>query len=211
MNVVVDPNKKKKPLYLQEIEARELGHLIEEDELKDIEEDKLSNRIKLFLRSINSNEKVVGVLVLLVLAILPIVVWLTFFDNVDESMVSQDIRGSGLVRQGKAAGIKPIVFKLDSFFIPLLKGGKEMGSFLTVEAELILNNKIVLREVERAMPLIRQNIFSILKKTKAKDFIERKKQIEAQIKKEIIATTNTTLISGVGSVEDVFFSKFFVN
>ncbi|MGV7221289.1 MAG: flagellar basal body-associated FliL family protein [Nitrospinales bacterium] len=211
MTVIVDPNKKKKPLYLQEIEARELGHLIEEDKLADIEEDKLGNRIRNAFKNINSNEKIVGICILLLIIILPIVVWLTFFNDVNEPMDNQVKRGNGFVGKGKASGITPIVFKLDSFFMPLLKGGKEIGPFLTVEIELKLSNKIVLREVEQALPLIRQNIFSILKRTKAKDFIERKIQIEKRIKKEIIATTNTTLISGVGSVEDVHFSQFYIN
>jgi flagellar basal body-associated protein FliL len=210
MNVVIEPKKRKKPLYLQEIEARELGRLIEEDEIAEMEKNKLLNRILDAFQNINSNEKIILFLVILFLGILSIVVWLTFFDNAHESRFTQLNGSKGLVEKN-TSGVKPIIFKLDSFFMPLLKGEKETGQFLTVEAELILSNKIVLREAEQALPLIRQNIFSILKRTKSKDFITRKKIIEGQIKKEIISTTNATLISGIGSVEDVFFSQFIVN
>ena len=60
------------------------------------------------------------------------------------------------------------------------------------------------------MPLIRQNIYAILKRKKLSDFLDPKKPVEERIKKEIIVSTNTTLISGVGSIEDVFFSQFVV-
>jgi flagellar basal body-associated protein FliL len=211
MNLVSETKKKEKPLYLQEIEARELGRLIEEDELADKEKDKLVNRIKDAFQNVNSNKKVVGFFVLLFVVLLSVILWLTFSDNVQESRINIFKTERGASGQGNSSGIKPIVFKLDSFFLPLMKGGKETGQFLSIKAELTLSNKIVLREVEQALPLIRQNIFSILKRKKVKEFIDRKKLIENQIKKEIIATTNATLISGVGSVEDVFFSEFSIN
>ena len=211
MNLVSETKKKEKPLYLQEIEARELGRLIEEDELADKEKDKLGARIKDAFLNVNSNKKVVGFFVLLFAVLLSVILWLTFSHNVQESRINifKTKRDAG--ENVNASGIKPIVFKLDSFFLPLMKGGKETGKFLTVKVELTLSNRIVLREVEQALPLIRQNIFSILKRKKVKEFIDRKKLIENQIKKEIIATTNATLISGVGSVEDVFFSEFYIN
>ena len=42
----IKTKEKKKPLYLEEIEAKELGRLIEEDKLADIEDEKLGNQIK---------------------------------------------------------------------------------------------------------------------------------------------------------------------
>ena len=209
--MAIETKKSKKPLYLQEIEARELGRLIEEDEKAENEGDKFWNQIKDAFRNVNSNKRVVGFFIALFVVLLSGVVWFTFFDNGHESRINQGTRGVGLYGKDDANRIKSVIFKLDSFFIPLMNGGKETGQFLTIKADLILSNKIVLREVEQALPLIRQNIFSILKRKKTSAFLEGKKQIEDQIKKEIIATTNTTLISGVGSVEDVFFSQFIVN
>ena len=75
---------------------------------------------------------------------------------------------------------------------------------------MLLSNKLLEREVDRALPLIRQNIYAILKRKKESDFLSNKKQIKARVKKEILLSANTNLVSGIGNIEDVFFSEFLV-
>jgi len=205
-----ETKEKKIPLYLQEIEARELGRLIEEDVQADIDDEKFGNRLKEGYVKFKSDKKAVVFSILLVIMLISVVFGLYSIINdyqpTDERGISKKS-----IDTANTQNLKPIVFGLDAFFLPLMSGGKETGKFITVKAELILSNQMVLKEVELALPLIRQNIYALLKRKKALEYVERKKSLEEKIKREIITSTNTTLISGVGSIEDVFFSQFIVN
>jgi len=201
---------KKIPLYLQELEAKELGRLIEEDKLADEESERLSNQGP--LRKFLSGKKPVAFVLLAALIFFAGDWGLSWLQSQNETFVKRDNVGKGTAIGGKekVKDKKPVIYKLDTFFLPLVKAGKESGKFLTVKAELILSDARVYREVELALPMIRQNIYALLKRKKLSDFLDPKKPVEERIKKEIIASTNTTLISGVGSIEDVFFSQFVV-
>jgi len=201
---------RKIPLYLEELEAKELGRLIEEDELADEESERLANRLKESFRKFKADKRAV------VLSILSAVVlfaggwWLSLTLSHDATFIEEDDVGNKLAKTEKTQATKPVTFELEAFFLPLIKNGAETGKFITIKAELILSNERVLHEVEQALPLIRQNIYAILKRKKPSDFLERNKPIKERIKRDIIASSNTTLISGVGSIEDVFFSQFVV-
>ena len=203
---------KKIPLYLQELEAKELGRLVEEDELADAESKRFSNRLKESFRQLKVDKRSVIFTLLAALTLFAGGWGLSLLLSQDESFIEMKKPGkeSIKVNKDKDQVLKPVVFELDTFFMPLIKDGKESGKFLTVKAELILSNDIVFREVEMGLPIIRQNIYAILKRKKLSDFIDGKKPIEEKIKKEIIVSTNATLISGVGSIKDVFFSQFVV-
>ncbi len=203
---------KKIPLYLQELEAKELGRLVEEDELADVESKRFSNRLKESFRQLKADKRSVIFTLLAALTLFAGGWGLSLLLSQDESFIEMKKPGkeSIKVNKDKDQVLKPVVFELDTFFMPLIKDGKESGKFLTVKAELILSNDIVFREVELALPIIRQNIYAILKRKKLSDFIDGKKRIKEKIKNEIIVSTNATLISGVGSIKDVFFSQFVV-
>jgi len=202
---------RKIPLYLEELEAKELGRLIEEDIIADEESEKLGNRLKEAFRKFRGDQKSVLLFILAPLVLFAGGLGLSLIFSHDEAFIKEDEAGMEMLEKEKAQIPKPVVFEMEAFFLPLIKNGTETGRFITVKAELIVSNEMVLREVEQALPLIRQNIYAILKRKKSSDFLKRKKPIEERIKKEIIASTNTVLISGVGSIEDVFFSQFVVN
>lgn len=191
-----------------EYEAREIDRLIEEDIRAEEEGRKFVNRIKNAFRKLWQN-KTALYLTLSALAVAAIV--LAFYLAPGEKVIPDKIqveeKSSDTVR---ALPVKPVVYELRPFFLPLLNKGKETGKFISVKAQLLLSNKLVRREVDRALPLIRQNIYAILKRKKESDFLKSKKQIEERVKKEILLSTNTNLVNGIGSIEDVFFSEFMV-
>lgn len=201
---------RKIPLYLEELEAKELDRLIDEDILADKESAKLGNRLKEAVRKFRADKRAVILFILAPLVLFAGGWGLSLILSHDGAFIKGDEAGIEARKNKKTQSPKPVVFELETFFLPLIKNGTETGKFITVKAELIVSNERVLIEVEQALPLIRQNIYAILKRKKSSDFLQRKKPIEERIKREIIASTNTTLISGVGSIEDVFFSQFIV-
>lgn len=201
---------RKIPLYLQELEAKELDLLIDEDILADEESKKLGNRLKEAVRKFRADKRAVILFILAPLVLFAAGWGLSLIFSHNGAFIKGDEAGVAPRNNEKTQSPKPVVFEMEAFFLPLLKNGTETGKFITVKAELIVSNERVLREVELALPLIRQNIYAILKRKKSSDFLQRKKPIEERIKREIIVSTNTALISGVGSIEDVFFSQFVV-
>jgi len=209
--IMIDKIKGRKiPLYLEELEAKELGLLIEEDKIADDESERFVNRLKESLRKFRADKKAATLTLLAALVLFAGGWGLSALISQDVPFIQGGAPGNEPVNIDEAQGLQPVVFALDAFFLPLIKGGKESGKFLTVKAELILSDDRIFREVERALPLIRQNIYAILKRKKLSDFLNHRKPIEEKIKREIIASTNTTLISGVGSIKDVSFSQFVV-
>lgn len=198
----------KRPETLGKYEARELGRLIQEDITAEEESRKLVNRLKEAFRKIWQNKKA---LYLALSALVVVSIGLAFYLVPGEKVIPDKNKAEETSPDtDPALPEKPVVYELQPFFLPLLNKGKETGKFISVKAQLLLSNKLVEREVDRALPLIRQNIYAILKRKKESDFLSNKKQIEARVKKEILLSANTNLVSGIGNIEDVFFSEFLV-
>ncbi len=193
---------------LGEYEARELDRLIQEDITAEDESRKLVNRLKEAFRKLWQNKKA---LYLALSALVVVSIGLAFYLVPGEKVIPDKNKAEETSPDtDPALPVKPVVYELQPFFLPLLNKGKETGKFISVKAQLLLSNKLVEREVDRALPLIRQNIYAILKRKKESDFLRNKKQIEARVKKEILLSANTNLVSGIGNIEDVFFSEFMV-
>jgi len=198
----------KRPETLGKYEARELGRLIQEDITAEEESRKLVNRLKEAFRKIWQNKKA---LYLALSALVVVSIGLAFYLVPGEKVIPDKNKAEETSPDtDPALPEKPVVYELQPFFLPLLNKGKETGKFISVKAQLLLSNKLVEREVDRALPLIRQNIYAILKRKKESYFLSNKKQIEARVKKEILLSANTNLVSGIGNIEDVFFSEFLV-
>ena len=198
----------KRPETLGKYEARELGRLIQEDITAEEESRKLVNRLKEAFRKIWQNKKA---LYLALSALVVVSIGLAFYLVPGEKVIPDKNKAEEtLPDTDPALPEKPVVYELQPFFLPLLNKGKETGKFISVKAQLLLSNKLLEREVDRALPLIRQNIYAILKRKKESDFLSNKKQIKARVKKEILLSANTNLVSGIGNIEDVFFSEFLV-
>ena len=101
-------------------------------------------------------------------------------------------------------------FKLDSFFVPLMKGKEETGEFVILSATLLLSNSKLSQEIIKNISIIRKNIYYILRKKSPEDFKGDKKKLEDRLKKEIVTAANTVILSGSGVVTDVYFTQFVV-
>lgn len=101
-------------------------------------------------------------------------------------------------------------YKLDPFFIPLMHNNEETGEFVTIAPTLLLSNNKLDREISKNLSILRKNIYYILKKKSPEDFKGDKRKLEERLKKEILTTANTLLLSGTGTVTDVFFVQFVV-
>lgn len=102
------------------------------------------------------------------------------------------------------------IFKLEPFFLPIRDNGKETGKFISVSANLLLSNSVLHRELNKVLPLIRKSIYNILRRKRPTDFTLKHAHTEERIKKEILTGTNALLLSGTGTINDVFFSRFVV-
>ena len=102
------------------------------------------------------------------------------------------------------------IYKLDPFFVPILKNGKETGKFISLSATLLLSNSALHKEIDRVRPLVRKKIYDILRKKRYSDFKLQRSDIKQRIKKEIMRASNALLLTGTGTVKDVLFSSFII-
>ena len=102
------------------------------------------------------------------------------------------------------------VYKLDPFFVPIFKNGKETGKFISLSPTLLLSNSALHKEIDRVRPLVRKKIYDILRKKRYSDFKLQRSDIKQRIKKDIMRASNALLLTGTGTVKDVLFSSFII-
>ena len=102
------------------------------------------------------------------------------------------------------------IYKLEPFFLPIRDDGKETGRFISISANLLLSNRVLNREIDKVLPLVRKNIFNILRRKRPSDFTLKRSRTEERIKKEILTASNALLLAGTGTINDVFFTRFMV-
>lgn len=102
------------------------------------------------------------------------------------------------------------MYTLQPFFLPLKSDNKETGHFVSLTPHLVLSNSTLNKEIEKSLPSIRRNIYTILTRKSPRDYFLKKRKIEEQIKKEILFTVNPLLLAGTGTVIDVVFTQFVV-
>ena len=102
------------------------------------------------------------------------------------------------------------IYELEPFFLPLLDDGKETGQFISISVNLLMSNSVLGREINKVLPLLRKNIYNILKRKQPSDFTLKRSRTEEIIKKEILTASNALLLSGAGTISDVFFSRFMI-
>ena len=102
------------------------------------------------------------------------------------------------------------IYELEPFFLPIREDGKETGRFISISANLLLSNRVLNREIDKVLPLIRKNIYTILRRKRPSDFTLKRSRTEERIKKEILIASNTLLLAGTGTITDVFFTRFMV-
>ena len=189
-------------------ETEELERLLEDAG----SEDAAAEGIKGKLQKILANKKLLmiggGVLLILIIG----VGFLLFQGEEQESVAPLEEQVEEEVEEeGEEAKIEKVnIYKLDPFFLPLLDEGKETGRFISVSANLLLSNRVLDRELDKVLPLLRKNIYGILRRKRPADFTLKRSRTEERIKKEILTASNALLLSGTGTITDVFFSQFMI-
>ena len=102
------------------------------------------------------------------------------------------------------------IFAMKPFFLPKKENGKETGQFIRVSINLQLSDSFLDREVKKVLPLLRQNVYTILKRKRSKKFYSAPAKAEETLKREVLTVSNSLLISGSGTITDVFFTEFLI-
>ena len=111
----------------------------------------------------------------------------------------------------KKVKIKKVnIYNLEPFFLPIRDNGKETDRFISISANLLLSNRVLNREIDKVLPLVRKDIYTILRRKRPSDFTLKRSRTEERIKKEILIASNTQLLAGTGTITDVFFTRFMV-
>lgn len=188
-------------------EAAELEALLE-----DSDEDAATLGLKGKIRKILGDKKLLmifggGALVLLLAIGAGIYILMS-----EEEMPVQDEKAEEEIKEEEevSAVEKVNIYKLDPFFLPVRENGKETGRFISLSANLLLSNSVLNKDIDKALPLVRKNIYAILRRKRPTDFILKRSNTEERIKKEILTASNALLLSGTGTVTDVFFSNFII-
>ena len=165
------------------------------------------------LQQILSNKKLLmlfggGALVLLI--VIGAGVYFTMSGK-EEVVPVEEEQAEKEVKEEETSVIEKVnIYKLEPFFLPVRENGKETGRFLSLSANLLLSNSVLNKDLNKVLPLVRKNIYGILRRKRPSDFTLKRANTEERIKREILTATNALLLSGTGTVTDVFFSSFMV-
>jgi flagellar basal body-associated protein FliL len=190
-------------------EAEEIERLVQEEEQKAEENIRQAHPLKKYF-----NKKLfmgLGAVMFLVWGI----AWglLSFFDeNMSPPQVSTVKKEP--VQASLSAGFKvqkPNIYPLKSFFVPIRNKNRETGKFLHVTAHLVLSHRKLHKDIDKVQPLIRQSVYTLLSRKDLKDFEKSSLKIEEKIKREILTTSNSFLLSGTGTITDIIFTEFVVS
>jgi flagellar basal body-associated protein FliL len=190
-------------------DAKEIERLLEGTDEETVETFGLKEKIK----KIFANKKL---LMIIGGVVLVLVVFVVFFFmkvgeettevTVDEKVVEEEVKEE----EEEVEAAKVYIYKLEPFFLPLLDDGKETGHFITVSANLLLSNSVLNNDIDKVLPLMRKSIYNILRRKRPADFTLKRSHTEESIKKEILTASNSLLLSGTGTITDVFFSRFMI-
>ena len=173
-----------------------------------------ASRPKGKLQQILSNKKLLilfggGALVLLIA--IGAGVYFTMSGTEEEVVPVEKEQAEKEIKEEETSVIEKInIYKLEPFFLPVRKNGKETGRFLSLSANLLLSNSVLNKDLNKVLPLVRKNIYGILRRKRPSDFTLKRANTEERIKREIRTATNALLLSGTGTVTDVFFLRFMV-
>ena len=198
---------------LSQDETDELERLIEGEDDEEVEGSKL--------QKILANKKV---LIIIVVLLLLIIAGVAFFflqnakeakvvpleNKVNEEVSKEEKKDEEEEEEEEVKIGKVNIYELEPFFLPLLDDGKETGQFISISANLLMSNSVLGREINKVLPLLRKNIYNILKRKQPSDFTLKRSRTEEIIKKEILTASNALLLSGAGTISDVFFSRFMI-
>jgi flagellar basal body-associated protein FliL len=190
-------------------EAEEIERLIKEEEEKAADKIRRAHPLKKFL-----NRKL-----FLGLAAIILLVWGAGWGILNLMKQSPDVLSVSTVNQTQTQHFipsniqiqKPNIYPLEPFFIPILSKNKETGKFLHVTAHLVLSNRRLHKDIDKVRPLIRQSVYNVISRRKSKDFEKEGVKMEEKIKREILTSSNSFLLSGTGTITNIIFTEFIVS
>ena len=150
-----------------------------------------------------------GALVLLI--VIGAGVYFTMSGSEEEVVPVEEEKAEKEIKEEETSVIEKVnIYKLEPFFLPVRENGKETGRFLSLSANLLLSNSVLNKDLNKVLPLVRKNIYGILRRKRPSDFTLKRANTEERIKREILTASNALLLSGTGTVTDVFFSSFMI-
>ena len=160
------------------------------------------------LKKIFSNKILLGGVLLLLITI---GVGVYFFIPEKEEVVPVSDEKAEEVADEEIPEIKKVhIYKLEPFFFPIRTNDKETGRFISVSANLLLSNSVLGNNIDKVLPILRNSIYTILRRKKQDEFTLQRANTEEKLKKEILTASNALLLSGAGTITDVFFSNFMI-
>ncbi len=188
-------------------EAAELERLLTEADEKE-------EAAKGFLGKLFSSKKAIMItsaaLLVLLIAVGAGVYFFLLEETPSEEVVVTEEEKPVVEEEAAEAVQRVYIYKFRNFFLPLRDKGQETGMFVSVTPNLKLSNATMYREIAKVKALIRKNIYLILKRKTPKDLLENKSEAKERIKREILTASNALLLSGTGTINDVFFTQFIV-
>jgi flagellar basal body-associated protein FliL len=191
-------------------EAGEIERLLEG---ADVEKAAGTTGLKEKLQKIFSNKKFLMIIGGVVLVLVICIVFFIMQDGeetteitIKEQVVEEEINEE----EEEIKSAKVNIYKLEPFFLPLLDDGKETDQFITVSANLLLSNSVLNNDLDKVLPLMRKSIYDILRRKRPAEFTLKSSHTEERLKKEILTASNSLLLSGTGTITDVFFSRFMI-
>ena len=165
------------------------------------------------LQQILSNKKLLmlfggGALVLLIA--IGAGIYFTIWGTEEEVVPVEEEQAEEEIKEETSVVEKVNIYKLEPFFLPVREDDKETGKFISLSANLLMSNSKLNKDLDKVLPLIRKNIYGILRRKRLTDFTLQRANTEERIKREILTASNALLLSGTGTVTDVFFSNFMV-
>ena len=137
-------------------------------------------------------------------------VYFMMFGAEEEIVPVEEEQAEKKIKEEPSVIEKVNIYKLEPFFLPVLENDKETGKFISLTAHLLMSNSKLNKDLDKVLPLIRKNIYGILRRKQPTDFTLQRANTEERIKREILTASNALLLSGTGTVTDVFFSNFMV-
>jgi len=161
-------------------------------------------------KKILSNKMVLGGVLVLLIAI-GVGVYFFIPEKKEEEVVPSSEEQAGEVADEEIPEIEKVhIYKLEPFFFPIRTNDKETGRFISVSANLLLSNSVLGKNIDKVLPILRNSIYTILRRKQADEFTLQRAKTEEKLKKEILTASNALLLSGAGTVTDVFFSNFMI-
>ena len=190
-------------------EAEEIERLLKEEQEKAIQEDLLIHPLK----------RLLDPKLLLGISAAVFLVWaaswavLSFMEQGGEALQMEAVKpqpDESLI-PAYVQVQKPNIYPLKPFFVPIRVKNRETGRFLHVTAHLVLSNRRLHKDIDKVQPLIRQSVYSLLSRKKAKDFEKGRVTFEEKVKREILTTSNSFLLSGTGTITNIVFTEFVIS